>query len=104
MRKAETVTLAGGLLERQAHRRADSAALLADPRARVLPMWRGRPLVNGGEDEPVRLALRAVDDPFVTAHVSVWVFLGEALPEDAGEGASRPLFAADISAWQPESI
>ncbi|HHS94229.1 MAG TPA: NAD(+) diphosphatase [Rhodobacterales bacterium] len=106
MRKAETVTLAGGLLERQAHRRADSAALLADPRARVLPMWRGRPLVTGGviggEDRPVSLALCAVDDSFVTAHASLWVFLGEALPEDAGEGTSGPLFAADLSAWQPD--
>lgn len=103
MRMAQTVPLAGGLLDRQAHRRAQSAALLADPRARVLPLWRGRPLVGGGEGQPVGLALRAVDDPFVKAHASHWVFLGEALPDDSEFASDGPLFAADISTWQPDS-
>jgi NAD+ diphosphatase len=98
MKAAEQVTLAGDGLDRQADRRAQSAALLADPAARVLALWRGRPLVAGGDDAAavaVRLAWCQADDPFLTDHADAYVFLG-----DRGDG---PLFAADVSAWNPDS-
>jgi NAD+ diphosphatase len=52
MRDAEAVTFAGGTLDRAAHLRSDAAsisALASDERARFLPVWRGRPLVESSE-------------------------------------------------------
>ena len=47
MRIAETVTFAGGHLDRAEDLRRDPDALAALP-ARVLPLWRGKPLVDAG--------------------------------------------------------
>ncbi len=49
MRDAEAVTFAGSTLDRASRLRDDPAALAAmraDPRARCLPVWRGRPLMD----------------------------------------------------------
>lgn len=93
MQAADDVALAGNGLDRQAHQRAQSDALLADPAARVLAMWRGRPLVAGSD--PARLALLPARAPFLADHPGARVFLG-----DRGRG---PLFAQDVSAWNPDS-
>lgn len=90
MRIAESVTFGGGGLDRAAWLRGDAAALaarLAAPGARVLPVWRGKPLFDG--DKAGRLP--AGHPLFATDGETV--FLG--LMEDAA------LFARDVSAWQP---
>lgn len=77
-------------LDRAAARRGDAAAqaaLLADPAARVLPVWRGKPLFAGEG-----LALVPVGHP-VLEPAGAPLFLGLA------DGAPR--FAADLSAWEP---
>ena len=54
MRIAESVTFGGSSLERAAHVRGDAAAicgLMAKPDAGVMPIWRGKPLLDSGQDE-----------------------------------------------------
>ena len=97
MRIAETVTFGGSGLDRAAELRGDPdriARLLADPAARGLSVWRGKPLFSGEDrDEPGWLAIGhavfadAAEPP---------VFLGL---DDGG-----PRFAYDISAWEPEEL
>ena len=90
MRDAEAVTFAGGRLDRAAHLRAEpaQAALVADPRAAGLALWRGRPLVDAAA---MRLAWRPLDDPLFGHATGRAVFLGIA------EGA--PLYAREIPDW-----
>ena len=48
MRIAESVTFAGASNDRTAWLRGDAGAIaryLADPATRVLPIWRGKPLI-----------------------------------------------------------
>ena len=95
MRIAETVTFGGSGLDRAAALRADPAriaALLADPATRVVPFWRGRPLIAGIDRD--RLG---------------WVSPGHAVLEQAlpgpvflGQDEACAWFAADVSAWTPE--
>lgn len=92
MRDAETVTFGGSALDRAAHLRADTmeiARLLAQ--GDVLALWRGKVLAaaSGG------LVRLAADHP-VLALAQPPIFLG------LDEG--RACFAADISAWQPETV
>lgn len=90
MRFAETVTFGGSGLNRAAELRGDEqaqAALLA--RGRVLPVWRGKPLVQAGGLGWV------TSDSMVLHHAGVRVFLG--FDDD------QPCFAADITDWQPEA-
>lgn len=97
MRQAETVTFGGSGLDRAAELRGDDAriaALLQDPSARVLPMWRGKPLVAGEARD--RLGLLPAAHPVLATARSAPLFLGQ---EPQG-----PLFAADISAWEPGEI
>ncbi|MCB2094037.1 MAG: NAD(+) diphosphatase [Rhodobacteraceae bacterium] len=91
MRLAETVTFAAGGLDRAAWMRGKPdviAGHLADATARVLPVWRGKPLFAGdgaGWLMPGHAVLReAAEAP---------VFLGLA------QGLAH--FAADISGWEP---
>ncbi len=97
MQQAETVTFggppAGQALDRAAHLRGDAAAqarLWAS--GRVLPLWRGKPLLAGegalGWLPPGHPALAHGRDP---------LFLG--LAPDGAQG----LFAQDISDWTPEA-
>jgi NAD+ diphosphatase len=91
MRNAEEVTFGGAGLNRAAHLRADTAiiaALLA--RGRVLPFWRGKPLMTGHNP-----AWIAADHP-VLQDASPAIFLG--LDGD------MPRFAQDISHWQPDDV
>lgn len=97
MRHAETVTFGGSGLDRAAELRNDAAkiaALLQDPSARVLPMWRGKPLIAGERRD--RLGWLIPGHPVLAAVKTAPLFLGL---EPEG-----PLFAADISGWEPEEI
>jgi NAD+ diphosphatase len=91
MRQAETVVFGGSGLDRAAALRKDPAALArARDRGRVLPVWRGKPLAEGGR----RLGWLDPGHPAL-ARASAEVFLG--LDGDV------PRFAADISDWSPEA-
>lgn len=89
MRLAETVTFGTSGLDRAAHLRGDAeeqARLLT--LGRVLPLWRGKPLMQAGE----RLG---------------WVPAGSAVlaqgkaPVFLGFDGGLPCFAADIADWVP---
>lgn len=97
MRIAEQVTFGGSALNRAGELRGDEAAMaaqLADPAARVLPVWRGKPLLAGLETaSPGWLPL---DHPLprrLVKRPGPQVFLG--LDDDG------PRFALDVSDWEP---
>lgn len=92
MRLAETVTFGGSGLDRAAHLRGDAdrlAQMLAQ--GAVLPVWRGKPLMQDGAG----LGWVGANNP-VLAHGVAPVFLG--LDGDV------PRFACDISDWAPEAV
>ncbi|MFN3844391.1 MAG: NAD(+) diphosphatase [Paracoccaceae bacterium] len=91
MRVAEQVTFGGSGLDRAAHLRSDESRL-SDMLAigRVLPLWRGKPLMLSDAG----LGWVA-SDSVVLHHAGPPVFLG--LDNDT------PCFAADISNWVPEA-
>ncbi|PWE32280.1 NAD(+) diphosphatase [Maritimibacter sp. 55A14] len=95
MRLAETVTFGGSGFDRAAELRGDAvtqAALLADPAARALPVWRGKPLLAG----EAALGWVAPDHAvFAEAHDAP-IFLGR--------DADGPRFARDISRWEPAEV
>jgi NAD+ diphosphatase len=92
MRGAEKVTFGGSGLDRAAVVRGkpeEIARMLAAPEARLLPVWRGKPLFAGA--------------------AGGWVAPGHAIHAEAREApvflgldGSAPRFACDISAWEPE--
>jgi NAD+ diphosphatase len=81
-------TFAGGAVARAAHRRAEAEALARDPRARVLPFWRGKPLVD--EAAGPRIAWLTAQDAVFSAATEPALFLGL-----SADGAPR--FARDVS-------
>lgn len=90
MRIAETVTFGGSGLGRAAALRGwpeEMARRLADG-GRVLPVWRGKPLLAGGAAGWV-----ASGHPVLAGAAGAPVFLG------LDDGVAR--FAADVSAWEP---
>lgn len=91
MRHAETVTFGGGGLDRAAELRGDIAPVLADPAARAILLWRGKPLrvAPGGP-----LARLPLDHPVMQDADAMRLFLGRA--EDG------PVFAVDLSGWAPK--
>lgn len=92
MRLAETVTFGGSGLDRAAQLRGDAdriAALAAEAGARVLPLWRGKPLLAG----PAGLGWIAPGHAALSAAAEPAIFLG--LEADGAR------FAADISGWEP---
>lgn len=95
MRHAETVTFGGAALDRAGPLRCDPAALdrlRAHKSARVMLVWRGKPLVHG-EGALAFLPL----DHVVMADAGIdQVFLG------LEDGAA--LFAADLSGWVPDDL
>ncbi len=93
MRVAETVTFGGSGLDRAADVRTNPLALaahLAD--GRVLPIWRGKPLVVGEAQDAAGWVPQGHP---VLALGGTTVFLG------LDEGVAR--FAQDISDWAPEA-
>ncbi len=93
MQQAEQVTFSTGLLERAAHLRQDKAAReqLLGRGACVLPLWHGKPLVNPADGS---LEFLAADHPVLQQAGEAPLFLG------MREGQT-PVFAADVSRWQP---
>jgi len=92
MRDAEAVTFAGATLDRAAHMRGDAglqAAMLADPAARVLPLWRGKALME--TDPAPRLAWLPTGSAVFDGADGLPVFLGL-------EGA-EPRFAREVPDW-----
>ncbi len=96
----------GSRLDRGGVHRRDPdwvAAMMADPSARVLPVWRDRNLVHESNGDGAGMAvtlceLRALQAPQVTPLVAAtfnWVFLG--MDEVIG-----PVFAVDISTLDEE--
>ncbi len=84
------LTFAGGAIDRASHFRARADALLAEPTARVLPLWRGKPLLDDGPRAAgPRLAWLGPDDPSLAGAAEPAVFLGMA--------AEGPRFALDVS-------
>jgi NAD+ diphosphatase len=91
MKHAETVTFGGSGLDRAHELRRDTAALAdlaAQPGARAVLLWRGKPLICG--DELARIPLTHP----VLAGAGAPLFLGR----DAHEG----LWAYDLSGWTPD--
>ena len=90
MKIAETVTFGGSRLDRAAGLRRDVAGLTdALARGRVLPVWRGKPMMDGS--------------------CPVWVPAGHPVlalagpPVFLGHDGETPRFAADLSDWSPEA-
>ncbi|MDF1729514.1 MAG: NAD(+) diphosphatase [Sulfitobacter sp.] len=97
MRHAETVTFGGSALDRAAELRCDAAALSAaraDPAARAILLWRGKPLIR--RTRPAALLRLPLDHPILQDADPDPILLGRE------EGAPR--FAFDLSAWQPEAL
>lgn len=92
MKIAEQVTFGTGLLDRAANLRTDSKGLLHSARmARILPVWRGKPMFDRGTEHHTTLAYLTLDHPQLLLRQDLLVFLGR---DDHG-----PLFAVDVSDW-----
>ena len=104
MRIAETVTFGmpwGEVLDRAAHLRKGDGILdrAKGASARVLPVWRGKPLVSGPDaaDAPLGIGWLPAGHPVLSHAAEAPVFMGMA----AGQA---PRFAVDISAWDPPEV
>lgn len=97
MRIAEQVTFGGGGLDRAAQFRGESSAvfeLLENENTLALTIWRGKPLTKGGEHP--ELALLPIGSKVLREADEAPCFLGIA--------ESGPLFAYDISGWEPQEM
>ncbi|MGB1236200.1 MAG: NAD(+) diphosphatase [Planktomarina sp.] len=96
MEYAETVTFGGSGLNRAAELRRplEQEKLLASGTAKVTYFWRGKPMVTRGD--ALGLGWTGADHS-VRAIKGLTAFLG--LGDDG-----TPLFAQDISAWQPDEL
>ena len=98
----ETIAFAGGTRDRADRMRGDAALIRRfwdDREARVLPLWRGKPLMEE-TGEGLRLGWVPSNSPALEETDDAPVFLG--LDEAQGRPCAR--FALDISAWQnPEA-
>lgn len=97
MRHAEEVTFGGSALDRAGEIRNDPdavAAAKADPDARAILLWRGKPLIQ--KERPAALVRLPLDHPILRDAADDPILLGR---ED---GAAR--FAFDLSEWAPENI
>lgn len=92
MKNAETVTFGGSGLDRAAHLRPLANQLAADPAARAIVLWRGKVLC----DENTNLARLSLSDNCLVGSVVDPIFLGQ--------DGDVPLFAVDISEWQPDGF
>ncbi|PQO24311.1 NAD(+) diphosphatase [Rhodobacteraceae bacterium WD3A24] len=102
MRHAESVTFGGSALDRAdwlRNRPERLAALQSAPEARLLPMWRGKPLVHRGAGGP-RLAWVGPGARVLDAAKGPPVLLGL----EGGDAAPAGRFAADVSDWEPPGL
>ncbi|WP_371169484.1 NAD(+) diphosphatase [Aliiroseovarius sp. 2305UL8-7] len=95
MKIAEQVTFGAGLLNRAAELRGDQTKIadMVDA-ARILPVWRGKPMVERLPNNDLRLAYLSSGHEVLRDRRDRFVFLG--VCED------EPTFAVDISSWQPD--
>ncbi len=94
---ARNIVFASEWDDRQAELRGtgeDLAALQADSASRVLPMWRGRPLVSGSDS--ARAVWLEPGHPVLADAGPDWIFLGR------HDGAAR--FVADTSSYVPAGL
>lgn len=91
MRAAEDVTFGATALDRAAHLRGDLANLLKRPGGSTIVLWRGKPLVDDD-----KLSFLPLDHQVLKDAKRQPVFLGL---DDAA-----PVFAHDISPWEPDDI
>ncbi len=94
MKKAESVTFGGSGLDRAAELRSQPSALsrlMADPSSGVLPVWRGKLLLDMDTRAPIWLP---ADHPVFGDADEAAIFLG------LDNGDAR--FARDISSWEPD--
>jgi NAD+ diphosphatase len=91
MRDAEFVTFGAASLDRAQHLRKSANKLAEKASARAIVLWRGKPLVEGQTATLVRLPLVHL----ILKSATTRVFLGLS--------GGNPVFAYDISAWQPDA-
>jgi len=95
MKHAELVTFGGSNLDRAAELRGDAEALAAaqaDPNARAIVLWQGKPLIQ--RVRPAHLMRLPLDHPILADAMGAPIFLGR---EDGA-----PRFAYDLSKWVPQ--
>jgi len=95
MKHAERVTFGGSALDRAGEIRGDANAVAearADPAARAILYWRGKPLITPAR--PAALVRLPMDHPVLAEATEAPILLGRE------EGAAR--FAFDISSWTPD--
>ena len=96
MKLAETVTFGGSGLDRAAEWRGDAEAMARaarDPAARAIVLWRGKPMILRGPGRSAMLVRVGLSHPVLSAAGEAPIFLGR---DEAG-----PVFAQDISGWEP---
>lgn len=91
MRIAEQVTFGGSGFDRAAHLRAQSESIWAQPEARVMVLWKGKPLVSAGDEKRL---LQVETTHSILEDAGAAIFLG--LPDGI------PLFAVDLVKWNPD--
>ncbi len=91
MRNAETVTFGASTLDRAAHLRKSTDKLAKDPTAQAIVMWRGKPLI---ETRTAKVAHFPMSHP-ILKKTDAQIFLGL--------GENGPVFAHDISSWEPDA-
>lgn len=94
MKDAEHVTFGGSALDRASEIRSNPAALAAaaaDPNARAIVFWRGKPLI--APERPAGLVRLPLDHAVLGAPQMAPILLGR---ENGG-----PVFAVDLSNWTP---
>lgn len=97
MKNAEQVTFGGSGLDRAGEVRGNPQALkaaMADPDARAVVFWRGKPLMS--TERPAGLIRLAMDHAALRDAAEAPILLGRE------EGA--PVFAVDLSAWSPSGV
>ncbi|MGV6850487.1 MAG: NAD(+) diphosphatase [Marinibacterium sp.] len=104
MRQAENVTFGGAGIDRAAHWRGDATALNAartDPAARAVLLWRGKPMVATAQGEPGdQLVAVPLNHPVISENLGQM----REQPIFLGRDATGPVFAADLSAWEPDDL
>jgi len=91
MRAAEDVTFGATPLDRAAHLRGDLGAVLDRDGAKTIVLWRGKPLVDGDT-----LSYLPLDHAILEEAERAPLFLGL--------DGEVPVFAIDISPWEPEDV
>lgn len=97
MKNAEQVTFGGSGLDRAGELRGNPQALTeaaADPAARAIVFWRGKPLVS--PERPAGLIRLGLDHTALRDAAEAPILLGR---EDGA-----PIFAVDLSAWTPGDL